>query len=331
MFETHYGTDLVKNLFATLEGKKVLFVTQENLYKKYNALIPPEYLLILIDNMEESYLEDLNKTDEHFEVVIGFGGGMSIDAAKYFAWKRELDCYLVPTAISVDACYSYPIALRRNSVVCYDGEVLAKGIYVDYSIIRSAPAKLNLSGVGDVLSCYTALFDWTLLSKAGAGAAVDKYLYDTASEILNTLFESTDEIAAISDKGIRLIMDAYRWVGIQGYKNRFCHFEEGSEHFLAYTIESICGKHLLHGQLVCMCVYIMSKFQKEGRQTKVKEFTDKIGLSIKPEDIGLSRDEIRNALSIVNDYVVTNKLSYSVLNEIKVTQSFVEDVMKELI
>lgn len=330
MFETYYGQGIVKTLFAELEGKKVLFVTQENLYEKYKTTIPEDYLPVFIDNMEETLLENLNSSAAYAEVVVGFGGGMSIDAAKYFAWKRELDCYLVPTAISVDACYSYPIALRRNSVVCYDGEVLAKGIYVDYSIIRSAPVALNLSGVGDVLSCYTALFDWTLMSKAGAGVIIDDHLFDTAAGILNNLFESTEEIAAITDKGIRIIMDAYRWVGIEGFKNRFCHFEEGSEHFLAYAIESICGKHLLHGQLVCLCVYIMSKFQNEGRQTKVKEFTDKICLSIKPEDVGLSEDEIRKSLSIVNDYVVTNKLSYSVLNEKHVTKSFIDDVLKEL-
>jgi glycerol dehydrogenase-like iron-containing ADH family enzyme len=165
---------------------------------------------------------------------------------------------------------------------------------------------------------------------AGEGVPVEDYLYTAAAEILDKLFDSAEEISKISDKGIRLIMEAYRWVGIEAYKNRFCFFEEGSEHFLAYTIESICGKHLLHGQLVCMCVYIMSKLQNEGRQFIVKKFVEDIGLSIKPENVGLNENEVREALGTVNYFVVKNNLSYSILNEKKVSKQFIDEVLNEI-
>jgi len=134
----------------------------------------------------------------------------------------------------------------------------------------------------------------------------------------------------MTDKGIRMIMDAYAWVGIEGYNNRYCHFEEGSEHYLAYTVESVCGKHLLHGQLVSMCVYIMSKFQQEGRQNAVKKFVDAIGLSIQPADVGLSEDEIVTALKRANAFAAENALAYSVLNEKQITQAFIDEVIGEL-
>ena len=330
MFETDFGSGIANKLFLSLSDQKVLFVTQENLFLKYSAIIPKEFLVQCIENVEESYLINLNLSIESVDAVVGFGGGMSIDAAKYIAWKRELPCYLVPTAISVDACYSYPIALRKNSVVCYEGEVIPKNICVDYDIIRTAPKMLNLSGVGDVLSCYTALFDWNLMSNAGKGIKVVESLYNHASEILDEIFLNAYEIAEMSDKGIQIIMNGYAWVGVEGYNNRFCHFEEGSEHYLAYTVESICGKHLLHGQLVCLCAYIMSKLQNEGRQIKVKEFTDKIGLSISPSDVGLTLEEIEAALKRVNAFAKENNLSYSVLNEKQVTEEFIVEVIKEL-
>ncbi len=330
MFETDFGSGIAKDLFLALKGKKVLFVSQENLLQKYGEIIPKEFIIQCIDNVEERYLAALNTSIGAVDEVVGFGGGMSIDAAKYFAWQRALPCSLVPTAISVDACYSYPIALRRNSVVCYEGEVIPKAICVDYDIIRSAPKHLNLSGVGDVLSCYTALFDWRLMSAAGKGPAVVDNLYHYAEGILNELFDNTQEIADMTDKGIQMIMNGYAWVGVEGYNNRYCHFEEGSEHYLAYTVESICGKHLLHGQLVCMCVYIMSKFQKEGRQVAVKKFIDAIGLSIKPEDVGLSYEELEVALKRVNSFAVEKNLSYSVLNEKQVTEEFITETIREL-
>jgi len=330
MFETDFGSGIAKELFDTLKDKKILFVTQENLLQKYRALIPAEFAVLCIDNMEEAYLAGLNAEAPATDEVVGFGGGMSVDAAKYFAWQRALPCTLVPTAISVDACYSYPIALRRDAVVCYEGEVIPKTICVDYDIIRSAPKQLNLSGVGDVLSCYTALFDWRLMSAAGKGPAVVERLYSGAEQILEKMFDNTADIAGMTDRGIRMIMNAYAWVGVEGYNNRFCHFEEGSEHYLAYTVESVCGKHLLHGQLVSLCVYIMSKFQQEGRQNAVKQFTDAIGLSIKPGDVGLSDDEIVTALKRANAFAVEHSLAYSVLNEKQITQAFIDEVMGEL-
>lgn len=330
MFETDFGSGIAKELFLTLKDKKILFVTQENLLQKYREIIPAEFAVLCVDNMEEAYLAGLNARIGAVDEVVGFGGGMSVDAAKYFAWQRALPCALVPTAISVDACYSYPIALRRNAVVCYEGEVIPKTICVDYDIIRSAPIRLNLSGVGDVLSCYTALFDWRLMSAAGKGPAVVDRLYNTAENILGELFGNTADIAGMTDKGIRMIMDAYAWVGIEGYNNRYCHFEEGSEHYLAYTVESVCGKHLLHGQLVSMCVYIMSKFQQEGRQNAVRRFVDAIGLSIQPADVGLSADEVSAALKRANAFAAENALAYSVLNEKQITQSFIDEVIGEL-
>lgn len=330
MFETDFGSGIAKELFDALKGKKILFVTQENLLQKYRAFIPAQFAVQCVDNMEEAYLAGLNASAPPVDEVVGFGGGMSVDAAKYFAWQRGLPCSLVPTAISVDACYSYPIALRRDAVVCYEGVVIPKAICVDCDIIRSAPKQLNLSGVGDVLSCYTALFDWRLMSAAGKGPAVVDRLYSGAEQILGELFANTADIAEMSDKGIQMIMNGYAWVGVEGYNNRFCHFEEGSEHYLAYTIESVCGKHLLHGQLVSMCVYIMSKFQQEGRQNAVKRFTDAIGLPIKPGDVGLTGDEVVTALKRANAFAVEKSLAYSVLNEKQITQAFIDDVMSEL-
>ena len=330
MFETDFGNGIAKEMFQKMRGKKTLFVTQENLLNKYAEIIPDDFIIQCIDNVEESYLQQLNSNIPPFDEVVGFGGGMSIDAAKYFAWKRDLLCSLVPTAISVDACYSYPIALRRDSVVCYEGEVIPKAICVDYDIIRSAPKHLNLSGVGDVLSCYTALFDWRLMSEAGKGPAVVDSLYYYAEGILKELFDNTKEIAEMTDNGIQMIMNGYAWVGVEGYKNRFCHFEEGSEHYLAYTIESICGKHLLHGQLVCMCVYIMSKLQQEGRQTAIKSFVDAIGLSIKPEEVGLRYEEIETALRRINSFAAEKNLSYSVVNEKVVDEDFISNTIEEL-
>ena len=330
LFNVTYGTNLLNDLDTEIKGKSVLFVTQANLYDKYKEVIPSSYKVQFIETMEKSALDEMVAGLEEFDVAVGFGGGMSVDAAKYFAIEREKDCYLMPTAISVDACFSYPVAIRVYNKVRYVGKCIPKIIYVDYDIIRSAPINLNLSGVGDVMSCYTALFDWTLMDKHNKGPKIVKELYDKAEEYLNRMFNSYDDIKNVTDKGIRLIMDAYRWVGENGYTYGFCHYEEGSEHYFAYALESVNGKHLLHGQLVSLGIYIMSKFQEEGRQLKIKDFLDRLGLSIKLEDIGISYDDVIAALLKLNQYAVDEQLSFSVLNIKQIDEEFINEVINEL-
>ena len=330
MFDTTFGSGIAKEFFDRQKALKPLMITQENLLEKYRDIIPDFFTVQCIDNIEESFMRELNAALPDADLIIGFGGGMSIDGAKYIAWQRSKPCALVPTAISVDACYSYPIALRENSVVVYKGEVIPQDIIVDYEIIRSAPAVLNLSGVGDVLSCYTALFDWRLMSDAGKGVKIVDRQYNGAQRLLDDMLANQAEIRKMSDKGIELIMNAYKWVGTEGFNCRYCHFEEGSEHYLAYTVESVCAKHLLHGRLVCMCAYIMSKLQSEGRQRVVADFTNAIGLSINPEAVGLTYAELEQALRKVNSFAYDNKLSYSVLNEKTVSEQFISEVIGEL-
>jgi glycerol-1-phosphate dehydrogenase [NAD(P)+] len=329
LFKVEYGTELIKKVNALTETNKVLLVTQENLWELYKNDFSSNIDLFFIQTMEESDLiEKMNGLDD-FDIAVGFGGGMSIDAAKYFAYKLEKRCVLLPTIISVDACFSYPIAIRINNNVKYVGECIPEIVYVDYDIIKAAPTLLNRSGVADVLSCYTGLFDWKVMCENGKHE-MNKEFYDSAEKIVDEIFNSVDDIRDTTEKGIQLIMNGYKWVGETSYNCGYCYFEEGSEHYFAYALESINKGHMVHGQLVCLGIYVMSKFHSEGRQIKIGKLMKDIGLSIKPKDVGVSYDEIEQTLKILNEYVVKENLAFSLLNTKKVTPTFITEVISEL-
>lgn len=50
---------------------------------------------------------------------------------------------------------------------------LAHGIIVDTQVIRTAPEKFIYSGIGDMVSKITALYDWIFEEKHGAGVVND--------------------------------------------------------------------------------------------------------------------------------------------------------------
>ena len=94
------------------------------------------------------------------QAVIGIGGGKVIDAAKYCGFLRNLAFISIPTSASSDGFSSASASLlvegRRKSVPAR----LAYGIVVDTQIIKSAPKKFIYSGIGDMVSKITALYDW---------------------------------------------------------------------------------------------------------------------------------------------------------------------------
>lgn len=329
VFDIQYGRNLIQELEREIAGKKALIVTQQILWEKFASKFSGSYITYFVETMEESALLGCMQKLPQFDVTIGLGGGMAVDCAKYFAWKAEKETYLIPTIISVDACFSYPIAVRINNNVTYIGEKIPNRIYVDYDIVKSAPIALNRFGLGDVLSCYTALYDWKTMCDVDK-AIMNQDYYNKAQSILDELFENPEEIYNATEKGIQMIMSGYKWVGETSYSCGYCFFEEGSEHYFAYALESITGLHLAHGQLVCLGIYVMSKFQEEGRQHKIGRLLKQAGIDIKPESIGITYENIEKTLSILNEYVITQRLAYSKINERLVDRRFIREVIAEI-
>ena len=59
--------------------------------------------VIFIDTVDQDALNKLLLTIPDIDSVVGIGGGMAVDAAKYFSWKRNVRLISIPTIVSVDA------------------------------------------------------------------------------------------------------------------------------------------------------------------------------------------------------------------------------------
>ena len=96
------------------------------------------------------------------DVVVGIGGGSSVDTAKFLAWKRQCRMVLVPSIISVDAPLTDTIGVRVDKKVQYVGKIFPEELIIDYTLIGKAPKELNRAGACDIASIHTALHDWAL-------------------------------------------------------------------------------------------------------------------------------------------------------------------------
>jgi len=323
-FCVEYGDGITTDLFASL--KDTLVITLPEIWDSVSSYFEckPEKIYFL-DTLEIKTLERLAERYKHVGSICGMGGGRAADIAKFIHWKNGTVLYQIPTIISVDAFFTHEIAVRDNGIVKYVGDAVPELIYVDFSIIKKAPAELNRSGIGDILSCHTGLYDWKLAHIAGEKPEWNESLAFQTRKTLDHVLGLTKEIRGLSNEGMKLMVEALNWIGNQCYVQKHARFEEGSEHHFVYNLEYVTGKHFVHGQAVCLGCYIMSVFQ-ENEPEKVLRAIQESGVDIRPESLDVTWKDVEETLFTLREFVRNKNLPYTILYEKEVTSELFEKV-----
>jgi glycerol-1-phosphate dehydrogenase [NAD(P)+] len=236
--------------------------------------------------MDVAHLESVAAVPDDGEVIVGLGGGTALDTAKFLAWKHNKQLVQIPTITSVDAGFTDAVGVRVDGRVRYIGRVIPQLVILDIPLIQSAPPRLNQAGIGDILSCHTGLFDWRLAADGGHGHPWDDRLAALGQRLLEELADAADEIAAVSDAGIRFIADAYRRIGAACAAAGHSRFEEGSEHFWAYAYEHATGAHPVHGEIISLAVCALAHIQGND-PTSAAAIVRRAGTRAHPDDLGV--------------------------------------------
>jgi len=258
------------------------------------------------------------------DTVVAVGGGQAMDMGKYIAWKRGCRLVNVPTIVSTNAYVTQTVGVRNAGKVEYIGEVTPEMVIIDYDLIRTAPAELNIAGCGDILSIHTASFDWLLAHKAGKDVhAFVPEAVERAQGLVQRLYNAADDIRMQTDEGIRTIVECYLEI------NDICiplgHYraEEGPEHFFAYNIEYLTGRTFVHGWLVGLGIQLMSQLQ-ENDSVGIVSMMDRLGLPHSPRANQLSRSDIKHALETLRDRTLADERWYGIIHQRDITANFIE-------
>ncbi len=261
----------------------------------------------MVENMDLGTLETLDAALPPFDVIVGLGGGSCCDTAKYLAWKRGVRMVLVPTIISVDAPLTNMVAVRVDKAVRYVGDLYPEELIVDYHLIQRAAPELNRAGAADIASIHTALFDWRL-ARDTVNEAYDAGVARLAEECLDELDRNASEVYNVTPKGIDTIIDLYR------HEVEFCarlgtsRPEEGSEHLIAYNIEHLTRRHFVHGDLVALGIFLMTRVQ-DNRHAWAVDLMDRLGLRYRVP--GVTRQEVEQCLLTLKEFVTEKKFFFS--------------------
>ena len=225
-----------------------------------------------------------NKT----QAVISIGGGKVIDAGKYAAFLRNIPFISVPTSSS---SASLLVHGKRTSVPAK----LAYGIIVDTQVIRTAPDKFIYSGIGDMISKITALYDWIFEEKSGY-SEVNDFAVMIAKKAVNSFVRTPYE--TIKDElFLKELVDSLAMSGIANEIAGSSAPTSGSEHLISHALDKILEVPQLHGIQVGIATYIMSKVQNH-RYVRVETVLRETGFFDYAATLGMKREDFIKAIEM---------------------------------
>ena len=199
-------------------------------------------------------------------IVYAVGGGLAADAGKLVAARRGLPLWMIPTAISVDAPFTWASGYREDGAVRYLETTVPERLLVDLDVIAQAPEAIRAAGITDVLSIATGAWDWKFAHERGRNPpsmAFRPWAHRIALEVLDLALDAAEGAGRGEPESLWALLDALA-LEVQ-LCNQLGHSrpEEGSEHYFAYAVENHLGKGLPHGDLVGPGIVLAAALQAQ--------------------------------------------------------------------
>lgn len=255
------------------------------------------------ENIEPTQ-EGLKKLSEHISgfgkepfPIVAIGGGKTIDACKYVSNQLQRQLVVIPTLLSSDAIASgYSVIWDGNSNQAIRTKT-PNLIVGDYEILRNQPEKYVSSGVGDMLSKVSSLFDWRLSFWMGEETYSD-FAMNVAKSTTELLQKRILDIARRNYIGIETLFLAEVTDGYLMELSGTTRLAAGSEHLFTFAIENLEHGNT-HG-IYCALGTIMMSYLQSRDNLDVRGYLQAAGVPTSASEAGIKRENIIHALTVAH-------------------------------
>ncbi len=322
--------DFGKFLNSLNKPKKVSLIAginvQKVLRKKIEKSLKSKKIQFIWHTSKDNQVKSLNQIQKNVkkdnsDLIVGIGGGRSVDTAKLISYNLCKQFVSLPTAASHDGMASPFVSVKSNkphSIVAS----APMGVFVDIDVIRKAPVRLLASGCGDLIANIIAVKDWQLGHKKKK-EYYGRYAADLAMMSAKIVMENSSKFAK---KGLdaRIIVEGLISAGVASCiagSSRPC---SGSEHLFSHALDKIAPGIGLHGEKCGIGSIMMAKLHGQDWKKIVKTLKD-VGAPTTAKQIGLKPDVIIKALTIAQGL---RPERYTILKEIKMTEKRARSLAK---
>ena len=248
-------------------------------------------------NEVDRIIESVKEND--LDVIIGIGGGKTIDTAKAVAYYSKLPIMVVPTIASTDApCSALSVLYTDDGE--FDQYLMLRSnpnvVVVDTDVISKAPSRLLVAGIGDAIATFyeaRACLRSNALTMAGGHTSLAAM--SLATLCLETLLE--DGLKAklsVDNKTTSRALDNV--IEANTYLSGF-GFESGglaAAHAIhnGMTVLDECH-HMYHGEKVAFGVLIQLVLENESMEeiNEIIDFYKELGLPTTLKDLDVDKSK----------------------------------------
>jgi len=314
----------IGNFLKSLNNaKKVSLISGSNVKKIVQKKIDES---LASSNIKKSwYLSKINDAKSIKEIekkirknktslLIGVGGGRSVDIAKMIAFNLGKPFVSIPTSASHDGIASPFVSVKGekpHSMVA----TAPLGVFVDVDVIKRAPKKLLASGCGDLIAKITAVRDWQL-GNSKTGEYYGRYSAHLALMSAKILIENSSQFAK-KGPDVREIVEALISAGVASCiagSSRPC---SGAEHLFSHAVDKLEPGVGLHGEKCGIGAIMIAKLQGQDWKNIVKTLKA-VGAPTTAKEIGLKSDILARSLTIAQSL---RPERYTILNEVNMTEN----------
>jgi glycerol-1-phosphate dehydrogenase [NAD(P)+] len=227
------------------------------------------------------------------EALIGVGGGKVIDGVKYMSFLKKLPFISIPTSTSNDGFSSAGASLLVNDRRMSVPAKTPYGIIVDIDVIKGAPEKFIFSGIGDLVSNITALYDWKFEEENGK-AIVDDFATMISKKAVNS-FVRTEFKTIKDDLFLKELVDSLTLNGISMEIAGNSSPASGSEHLISHALDKFVEVPQLHGIQVGIATYIMAKVQNH-RFERISKVLKETGFFEYVKSLKMKKEDFKRAI-----------------------------------
>ncbi len=263
-------------------------------------------------------LGDLLKKAE-CAVVIGVGGGKTLDTAKAVAHIQRLPVVVVPTIASTDApCSALSVIYTEEGV--YDHNfILPKNpdfVIVDIDIIAQSPPRLLVAGMGDALAtyiearaCRRANANNVVRGKAtNAAFALAKLCYDILLE--DGLKAKIAVENKVSTKALENVVEANIYLSGVGFES--CGVAAAHAIYNGMTTLKR-DQQYYHGECVAFGTLVQLALENSSMEEigEVMKFYQAVGLPMTLEDLGLKDLSFQEVMAVAEAVCVEGSIVHN--------------------
>lgn len=229
------------------------------------------------------------------DALMAVGGGKAIDVVKYMSFLKKMPFISVPTSTSNDGFSSTVASLTLKGKRTSFPAKTPYGIIVDIDVLKGAPEKFIYSGIGDLVSNITALYDWKFEEDNGK-AFVDDFAAMISKKSVNS-FVRTEFKEIKDDLFLKELVDSLTMNGIAMEIAGDSSPASGSEHLISHALDKFLEKPQLHGIQVGIATYIISKVQNH-RFERIKKVLLETGFFDYTKTLELKKEDYKKAVDI---------------------------------